>query len=121
MSSGQHRLSVFCLSPPKVIKAGDSKSLTSWQTNVDRTEHHRLSYGLAHTTRKAYHLDVQNQIATVPKKPRTPPLATRHLRNSISTIHNKVKGSDIILILVAIIFPPAAAGIIARCSCDLTS
>ncbi|KAI9638559.1 uncharacterized protein MKK02DRAFT_42958 [Dioszegia hungarica] len=30
-----------------------------------------------------------------------------------------VKGSDIILILVAIIFPPAAAGIITGCSCDL--
>ncbi|KAK8869964.1 hypothetical protein IAR55_000534 [Kwoniella newhampshirensis] len=30
-----------------------------------------------------------------------------------------VKGSDIVLILVAIIFPPAAAAIITGCSCDL--
>jgi len=30
-----------------------------------------------------------------------------------------VKGSDILLILVAIIFPPAAAGFITGCSCDL--
>jgi len=30
-----------------------------------------------------------------------------------------VKGSDIILILVAVIFPPAAAAIITGCSCDL--
>ncbi|KDR68445.1 hypothetical protein GALMADRAFT_231411 [Galerina marginata CBS 339.88] len=30
-----------------------------------------------------------------------------------------VKSSDVILILVAILFPPAAAGIITGCSCDL--
>ncbi|KIJ35275.1 hypothetical protein M422DRAFT_180963 [Sphaerobolus stellatus SS14] len=30
-----------------------------------------------------------------------------------------VKGSDILLILVAILFPPAAAFIITGCSCDL--
>ncbi|KAF8524469.1 UPF0057-domain-containing protein [Gautieria morchelliformis] len=30
-----------------------------------------------------------------------------------------VKGSDILLILVAILFPPAAAAIITGCSCDL--
>ncbi|WVQ78148.1 hypothetical protein IAT38_000229 [Cryptococcus sp. DSM 104549] len=30
-----------------------------------------------------------------------------------------VRGSDIILILVAILFPPAAAAMIAGCSCDL--
>nr|XP_031858829.1 uncharacterized protein CI109_005783 [Kwoniella shandongensis]KAA5525901.1 hypothetical protein CI109_005783 [Kwoniella shandongensis] len=30
-----------------------------------------------------------------------------------------VKGSDIVLILVAIIFPPAAAAMITGCSCDL--
>jgi uncharacterized membrane protein YqaE (UPF0057 family) len=30
-----------------------------------------------------------------------------------------VKGSDILLILVAIIFPPAAVAIITGCSCDL--
>jgi len=30
-----------------------------------------------------------------------------------------VKGSDVLLILVAIVFPPAAAGFITGCSCDL--
>ncbi|ORY25714.1 hypothetical protein BCR39DRAFT_543054 [Naematelia encephala] len=30
-----------------------------------------------------------------------------------------VKGSDILLIVVAIIFPPAAAAMITGCSCDL--
>ncbi|WVR05036.1 hypothetical protein IAU60_002048 [Kwoniella sp. DSM 27419] len=30
-----------------------------------------------------------------------------------------VRGSDIILILVAIIFPPLAAGMISGCGCDL--
>ncbi|KAJ6631216.1 hypothetical protein B0H10DRAFT_1773696 [Mycena sp. CBHHK59/15] len=30
-----------------------------------------------------------------------------------------VKGSDVLLILVAILFPPAAAGFITGCSCDL--
>ncbi|WVQ71436.1 hypothetical protein IAR50_000973 [Cryptococcus sp. DSM 104548] len=30
-----------------------------------------------------------------------------------------VKGSDIIIILVAILFPPAAAAMITGCSCDL--
>ncbi|KAH7886056.1 hypothetical protein F5I97DRAFT_1927937 [Phlebopus sp. FC_14] len=30
-----------------------------------------------------------------------------------------VKSSDVVLILVAIIFPPAAAAFIAGCSCDL--
>ncbi|PWN91245.1 UPF0057-domain-containing protein [Acaromyces ingoldii] len=30
-----------------------------------------------------------------------------------------VKGSDILLILVAILFPPAAAAIVTGCSCDL--
>ncbi|KAG8749557.1 hypothetical protein FRC14_001267 [Serendipita sp. 396] len=30
-----------------------------------------------------------------------------------------VKGSDILIIIVAIIFPPAAAGFITGCSCDL--
>ncbi|KDQ60245.1 hypothetical protein JAAARDRAFT_125660 [Jaapia argillacea MUCL 33604] len=30
-----------------------------------------------------------------------------------------VKGSDVLLILVAIIFPPAAAAFITGCSCDL--
>jgi len=30
-----------------------------------------------------------------------------------------VKSSDVILILVAILFPPAAAGIVTGCSCDL--
>ncbi|KIY45109.1 UPF0057-domain-containing protein [Fistulina hepatica ATCC 64428] len=30
-----------------------------------------------------------------------------------------VKGSDILLILVAILFPPAAAAFITGCSCDL--
>jgi uncharacterized membrane protein YqaE (UPF0057 family) len=30
-----------------------------------------------------------------------------------------VKTSDVILILVAIIFPPAAAGFVTGCSCDL--
>jgi len=29
------------------------------------------------------------------------------------------KSSDIILVLVAILFPPAAAGILTGCSCDL--
>ncbi|KAJ7660037.1 hypothetical protein B0H17DRAFT_1095453 [Mycena rosella] len=30
-----------------------------------------------------------------------------------------VKGSDVLLIFVAILFPPAAAGFITGCSCDL--
>jgi hypothetical protein len=30
-----------------------------------------------------------------------------------------VKGSDILLIIIAIIFPPAAAAFITGCSCDL--
>ncbi|KAF8970457.1 hypothetical protein BDZ97DRAFT_1652593 [Flammula alnicola] len=30
-----------------------------------------------------------------------------------------VRSSDVILILVAILFPPAAAGIVTGCSCDL--
>jgi len=30
-----------------------------------------------------------------------------------------VRGSDVLLILVAILFPPAAVGFIAGCSCDL--
>jgi uncharacterized membrane protein YqaE (UPF0057 family) len=30
-----------------------------------------------------------------------------------------VKSSDVIIILVAILFPPAAAGIVTGCSCDL--
>ncbi|EJD05606.1 UPF0057-domain-containing protein [Fomitiporia mediterranea MF3/22] len=30
-----------------------------------------------------------------------------------------VRGSDVLLIIVAIIFPPAAAAFIAGCSCDL--
>ncbi|KAF8067640.1 hypothetical protein FPV67DRAFT_1492702 [Lyophyllum atratum] len=30
-----------------------------------------------------------------------------------------VRASDVILIIVAILFPPAAAGIITGCSCDL--
>ncbi|KAI0635805.1 UPF0057-domain-containing protein, partial [Trametes polyzona] len=30
------------------------------------------------------------------------------------------RGSDILLIIVAIFFPPAAAAFIAGCSCDLT-
>ncbi|KAJ7136095.1 hypothetical protein C8R44DRAFT_393211 [Mycena epipterygia] len=30
-----------------------------------------------------------------------------------------VKGSDVLLIFVAILFPPAAAAFIAGCSCDL--
>jgi len=30
-----------------------------------------------------------------------------------------VRGDDIVLILVAILFPPAAAGFITGCSCDL--
>ncbi|KAJ1301928.1 hypothetical protein OPQ81_000767 [Rhizoctonia solani] len=35
------------------------------------------------------------------------------------TLFNMVKGSDIILILVTIIFPPAAVAIMSGCSCDL--
>lgn len=42
--------------------------------------------------------------------------STRYFLPPASTM---VKASDVILIIVAIIFPPAAAFIVAGCSCDL--
>ena len=44
------------------------------------------------------------------------PTALVHLPHSTFTM---AKGSDILLVIVAIIFPPAAAAFITGCSCDL--
>ncbi|CAE6476856.1 unnamed protein product [Rhizoctonia solani] len=41
-----------------------------------------------------------------------------HLKHEF-LLFNMVKGSDIILILVTILFPPAAVAIMSGCSCDL--
>ncbi|CAE6435043.1 unnamed protein product [Rhizoctonia solani] len=51
-----------------------------------------------------------------------PPLVLNHNHDPPRhefTIFNMVKGSDIILILVTILFPPAAVAIMSGCSCDL--
>ncbi|CAE7214392.1 unnamed protein product [Rhizoctonia solani] len=51
-----------------------------------------------------------------------PPLVLNHnhdLLKHVLRLFNMVKGSDIILILVTILFPPAAVAIMSGCSCDL--
>merc|ERR1711939_791816 len=49
------------------------------------------------------------------------PLRVRHLFATLATPARAkmVRASGILLVLVAILFPPAAAGILTGCSCDL--
>lgn len=55
---------------------------------------------------------------TTYKGPRSDP-SHSHTHKYLASLPIMVKGSDVLLIIVAILFPPAAAFFITGCSCDL--
>lgn len=97
----------------KIIKRGSAKIITT-RPNPVITPNNLLTHNS---------IDITIDVTYCPATHASPQLATHHrstlLHHSEHIPATMVNGSDILLALVAIIFPPAAVAFMTGCSCDL--